>query len=100
MLLYLTTDRTAFSTAYIRLLSTLAPTRLYAQLIALSNVTDELGHQLLTDEQVEDLARTNTPDVPSRILPQLFHLSSTEYTPYKLPQFTRRLRTFKIERGL
>jgi hypothetical protein len=99
LLLYLTCERGAFSTAYNALLSRLADRqhRLYGQLLALGSVSAEDGQPLLSDERIEQIAGQEPPAVPEVTLSALFHLDKPFY---KLPQFTRRLRTFKAERGL
>ncbi len=97
LLLYLTTDHTAFSEAYNSLLGKLTPNRLYGQLLSMGNVTGSDGQAVLTDEEIEQIAAQNQPAVAPSKLSTLFHLA---YPTYKLPQFTRRLRTFKTERGL
>jgi len=99
LLLYLTCERGAFSTAYYALLSRLADRqhRLYGQLLALGSVSAEDGQPLLSDERIEQIAGQEPPAVPEVTLSTLFHLDKPFY---KLPQFTRRLRTFKAERGL
>lgn len=100
LLLFLSSERTDFSAAYHRLLSRLAsttPQRLSSQLLALSSVCNEQGQPYLTDADVERITEQNVPTVDPGILSGIFHL---EQPRYPLPQFTRRLRTFKAERGL
>ena len=99
LLLYLTCERGAFSAAYNTLLSRLADRqhRLYGQLLALGSVSAEDGQPLLSDERIEQIAGQEPPAVPEATLSALFHLDKPFY---KLPQFTRRLRTFKAEREL
>jgi hypothetical protein len=99
LLLYLTSERDAFTTAYNALLSRLADRqhRVYGQLLALGSVRAEDGQPLLSDERIEQIADQEPPTIPDMILRTLFHLDKPFY---KLPQFTRRLRTFKAERGL
>jgi hypothetical protein len=96
---YLTVDHTRFSDAYHLLLADLAstPQRLYGQLLALGNVHDSHDQPFLTDEKIEHIATQDHPQIASELLIQLFHLDRASYA---LPQFTRRLRTFKAERGL
>ncbi len=97
--LYLSTDHTAFSEAYHKLLARLTNTqhRLYGQLLALGNVSNDNGQAFLSDVEIEQIAAQNQPEVPSDRLKKLFHLDQTDF---RLPQFTRRLRSFKAERGL
>ncbi|HEY4036867.1 MAG TPA: AAA family ATPase [Ktedonobacteraceae bacterium] len=99
LFLYLTTDPAAFSAAYHQLLARLAstPQRLYAQLLALASVHDEENHPYLSDAQIDRIAALDQPEIPAAALTDLFHLN---YPISPLPQFTRRLRTFKAERGL
>jgi AAA domain (dynein-related subfamily) len=97
LFLYLTTEHATFSEAYKHLLSGLTPNRIYGQLLSLSNVSQENGQAFFTDEEIEKIAAANPPEIPNDRLKRLFHL---DYPAYKLPQFTRRLRAFKSERGL
>ncbi len=99
LLLYLTTDPTTFPTAYHQLLARLAstPQRLSGQLLALGSSYDEENRPYLSDAQIEHIAAQDQPEIPLAILTNLFHLN---HPMYALPQFTRRLRTFKAERGL
>jgi AAA domain (dynein-related subfamily) len=99
LLLYLTSERGAFSTAYNTLLARLTDRqhRVYGQLLALGSVSDEQGQPLLSDEKIEQIANQEQPTIPEASLTALFHLDKPFY---KLSQFTRRLRTFKAERGL
>lgn len=97
LFLYLTTDHATFSEAYKHLLSRLAPNRIYGQLLSISNVSQENGQAFFADEEIEKIAAANPPDIPNDRLKRLFHL---DYPVYKLPQFIRRLRAFKSERGL
>ncbi|SRR6266487_7723 len=99
LLLSLTCERGAFSTAYHALLSRLADRqhRVYGQLLALGSVSAEDGQPILSDERIEQIAGQESPAVPEATLSALFHLDKPFY---KLPQFTSRLRTFKAERGL
>ena len=96
---YLTVEHIRFSDAYHMLLADLAstPQRLYGQLLALGNVHDGHDQPFLTDEKIEKIATQDHPQIASELLTQLFHLDRASYA---LPQFTRRLRTFKAERGL
>lgn len=91
------TDADTFIESYNQLLSTLAPRRRKAQLEALGNVVDRDGSVLLDDEQIERLAQEPEPKVPRDLLRKIFHLDGTSFP---LPQFARRLRIFKAERGL
>ncbi len=97
LLLYLTTEHNAFSEVYNKLLNRLTPSRLYGQLLSLGSIVDNNGQVVLTDEEIEQIAAQNQPEVAAATLSTLFHL---EHPTYKLPQFTRRLRAFKAERGL
>lgn len=99
LLLYLTTDPTTFPTAYHQLLARLAstPQRLSGQLLALGSIHDEQNRPSLSDVQIEHIAAQDQPEIPLATLTDLFHLNHAKYA---LPQFTRRLRTFKAERGL
>ncbi|BCL80115.1 AAA family ATPase [Ktedonobacteria bacterium brp13] len=99
LLLYLTTEHSSFNNAYSRLLTRLTstPQSLYRQLLALASVQNEAGQPFISDTQVEELATQDRPEIAAAILSDLFHLQSPAY---QLPQFTRRLRTFKAERGL
>lgn len=99
LLLVLTSERSAFSSAYNHLLARLSDRqqRLYGQLLSLSSVSDERGQAYLSDEEVETIAQSNTPEVAPEKLSGLFHLNAPMC---RLPQFTRRLRAFKAERGL
>ncbi|HXR64381.1 MAG TPA: AAA family ATPase [Ktedonobacteraceae bacterium] len=99
LLLFLTSERSAFSAAYNRLLGNLAdrPQRLYSQLLKLSNTHDENGVAYLSDEEIEAIAQSSKPEVTLEKLAGLFHLDAPAS---RLPQFTRRLRAFKAERGL
>lgn len=102
LLLTLTHTHNKFREAYNRLLANLAdrPQRLYGQLLALSRVNDENGAPYLTDEEVETIAQSNQPTIVPEKLDGLFHLLSFNKPAFQLPQFTRRLRAFKTERGL
>jgi MoxR-like ATPase len=99
LLLYLTTERDDFERAYNNLLSELVSTshRLYGQLLALGSISDDHGQPFLTDEEIEKIVAQGQPRIPKDTLTSLFHL---EQPLCRLPQFTRRLRTFKAERGL
>ena len=91
------TDTHTFIENYHQRLSALAPRRRKAQLEALGNVVERDGSALLTDEQIERLAQEPEPKVPHDILIKIFHLDGASFP---LPQFARRLRIFKAERGL
>jgi hypothetical protein len=91
------TDADTFIESYNQLLSTLAPRRRKAQLEALGNIVERDGSALLDDEQIERLAQEPEPKVPRDLLIKIFHLNGTSFP---LPQFARRLRIFKAERGL
>lgn len=67
------------------------------ELLSLGSVNDSSGQVVLTDEEIEQIVAQDQPVVASSKLNTLFHLV---HPTYKLPQFTRRLRTFKAERGL
>ncbi|MEO9027495.1 MAG: AAA family ATPase, partial [Ktedonobacteraceae bacterium] len=97
LLLYLTSESSAFGAAYNQLLSTLANRRLYAQLFALGNVSNPQDQAYLSNEKIEAIAQSNPPTVATEKLTGLFHLAAPAAN---LPQFKRRLRTFKAERGL
>ncbi|GLV59771.1 hypothetical protein KDH_65960 [Dictyobacter sp. S3.2.2.5] len=99
LLLYLTTPADNFPAAYGKLLDGLnsMPQRLYGQLLSLAGIYDEAGQQVLTDARVEQISNQDRPEVTATILAELFHL---QYETDPLPQFTRRLRSFKAERGL
>jgi hypothetical protein len=97
LLLYFTIDHTAFSEAYNSQIGKLTPNRIYGQLLSLGSVNDSSGQAVLTDEEIEQIVAQDQPVVATSKLNTLFHLT---HPTYKLPQFTRRLRTFKAERGL
>lgn len=99
LLLYLTTDHAAFHERYHELLASLVstPHRLYGQLLVLGSVSTGEGQPLLTDEEIEHIAKQDRPEVPAHKLAEIFHL---EHPAGRLPQFTRRLRAYKAERGL
>ncbi|GAC1631511.1 MAG: hypothetical protein NVS4B9_23760 [Ktedonobacteraceae bacterium] len=97
LLLYLTEDGASFSEAYNKLLGKLSPSRVYGQLLSLGNVVNDQGQAMLTGEEIDQIAGQNQPVVPTDKLAFLFHLA---FPAYKLPQFTRRLRMYKAERGL
>lgn len=99
LLLVLTRPGESFPAAYNALLLDLAdrPQRLTNQLLALSRVVAEDGTPYLSDDEVEDMVNSTRPAVSSEKLGGLFHLAEPGG---RLPQFIRRLRTFKAERGL
>jgi hypothetical protein len=65
--------------------------------ILLMSLNHQNRRRALTDEEINQIAGQNQPVVPAEKLASLFHLV---FPTYKLPQFTRRLRTYKAERGL
>ncbi|EFH80234.1 AAA family ATPase [Ktedonobacter racemifer] len=100
LLLYLTSQREAFQAALQRHLDDLGQTthnRLYRQLLAFGSVSDEQGQPYLNDIEIERIAAKAPHTVPAASLRGLYHL---DHELPVLPQFTRRLRTFKAERGL
>jgi len=97
LLLYLTREHSVFGDIYNSLLQQLSPGRLYGQLLSLSNVTNHNGQELLSDGDIERIAAGNDPTITGEKLNQLFHL---DQPGVRLPQFTRRMRAFKAERGL
>ncbi|GHO49641.1 AAA family ATPase [Ktedonospora formicarum] len=99
LLWYVRLDADAFIERYNMFLLGLAgkPRRLNAHLEALSNIVESEQGQLLTDEEVEILLGLDEPAVSANILQVAFHLN---HPAFKLPQFARRLRSYKAERGL
>lgn len=99
LLWYLKLDKDAFITRYNDFLGKLVntPRRLRAQLEAFNNVVNDTGNPFLTDDEVERLSEQEKPQIAPEALTAIFHLDQHRYA---LPQFTRRLRTFKAERGL
>lgn len=97
---YLTVEHTTFHETYQTLLTSLTstPQRLYGQLLSLGSVQDDNDQPFLTDEKIEQIAAQDHPQIASALLSKLFHLDGRP--GYALPQFTRRLRTFKAEQGL
>jgi len=71
--------------------------RLTAHLEALSSIVNREGQHLLSDEDIEDLLAQEEPYIVPEILSEIFHF---DHLPYRLPQFVRRLRTYKAEHGL
>ncbi len=96
---YLKLDSDAFVERYNIFLTSLAgkKRRLTSHLEALSNVVNEEGKQLISVEEVESLLEQEEPVVNIERLSEIFHLTNL---PYKLPQFMRRLHTYKAEHGL
>ncbi|GHO49632.1 AAA family ATPase [Ktedonospora formicarum] len=96
---YLSIDHTSFGAQYNTLLMNLTSTqqRLTGQLLALGSVRDNQNQPILSDEEIERIVAQDQPQVSLAVLHWLFHLESS---PPELPQFTRRLRLFKAERGL
>jgi hypothetical protein len=88
-----------FVVGYNQLLSELAdrPQRLAAQLHGLGDVIGEQGQPLLGEEEITELLKGEQPQIRKEILASIFHLGEQAE---RLPQFTRRLRGFKAERGL
>jgi hypothetical protein len=99
LLLVLTCTGDSFPAAYNGLLSMLAdrPQRLSSQLLVLSRIVAEDGTLYLCDDDVEAIVNSKQPAVSSEKLSGLFHLARPDW---RLPQFIRRLRAFKAERGL
>ena len=99
LLCYLKLDENTFCQRYNDMLMRLKPRRQSAHLSAISNVLDHQGQPYLADEEVEQLLdlEDEEPQLAPALLNKIFHL---DRPLYKLPQFTRRLRTFKAERGL
>jgi len=97
LLSYLTIERVTFADTFHDILRRLASSRISAQLLAFGGVINDQGQSFLSDEQIEHIATADTPQVPASIFNELFHLDSPHM---RLPQFTRRLRVFKSERGL
>lgn len=99
LLWYLKLDTASFIERYNFMLSTLVskPRRFTAHLEAPGSVLDENGQPFLSDEIIEQLLDMEEPQLPADLLTPIFHLDVARPA---LPQFTRRLRTFKVERGL
>jgi hypothetical protein len=51
----------------------------------------------MNDQEIDQILAQDKPAVSEERLKELFHL---DHPVVSLPQFTRRLRTFKVERGL
>jgi len=80
----------------LRLLS--SPRRFAAQASALNSVVDKDGNQIVRlDEDAEQYSDQNPPTISEAHVVELFHWQNKGYD---LPSFTRRLRAFKLERGL
>jgi MoxR-like ATPase len=92
-------DAATFSEKYNTFLARLAskPRRLNAHLEALGAIVDKNGQTLLSDEEIEQLQEEEGLQLAPEVLTEAFHL---EHAPYRLPHLSRRLRTFKAERGL
>ena len=86
-----------FVALYNRQLGTLVPRRRLAQLEALGRIVAGDGQPLLTDEVIEQQILQPIPSVAEAVLTQVFYL---DVPGLPVPQFARRLRTFKTERGL
>jgi len=99
LLWYLKLDAPMFIEKYNSMLSLFSskPRRLSAHLEAFGSILNEQGQPFLGDDLIEEIVDMEEPQLPSDILTHLFHLNQTHPT---LPQFTKRLRTFKVERGL
>lgn len=99
LLLYLSLAPDAFSMAFNELLGRLtsSPQRLYGQLLALGSACDTTGQPIISEEEIEAIASQHTPSLAPERLAEIFYL---QYPHRTLVQFRRRLRAFKIERGL
>lgn len=95
--LYLTSDPALFPTAYNNLLARLPRNRVHAQLLKLGGTIHRNGLPTLADQEIDQILAQERPAFPEEHLKELFHL---DYPVASLPQFSRRLRTFKVERGL
>ncbi len=95
--LYLTTDPVLFPATYNNLLAGLSRNRVHAHLLKLGGITYRNGQPLLTDREIDQILAQERPVVSEECLREAFHL---EDPVVALPQFARRLRTFKVERGL
>ena len=98
---YLTLDASTFISRYNDALGKLAskPRRLRAQLEALNKIVDTHGDPILSEQQLKSLIEPPSGQlrVPEDVLKEAFRL---DVPPPALPQFIRRLRTFKAEHGL
>lgn len=93
-------DAATFSKKYNDSLAQFAaskPRRFNAHLEALGAIVDVNGKALLSDEEIEQLQEEEGLQLAPEVLSEAFHL---EHAPYRLPHLSRRLRTFKAERGL
>lgn len=92
-------DAATFSKKYNTFLAQLVskPRRLNAHLEVLGAIVDANGQALLSDEEIEQLQEEEGLQLAPEVLSEAFHL---EHAPYRLPHLSRRLRTFKAERGL
>ena len=106
LLWHLKLEKEAFIQKYHTFISDLSMKRrrLAAHLEVLHRITNSQGEPLLADEAIERLLDEEEElsiIVPEILTPELlteaFHL---DHPSYKLPQFMRRLRTFKAEQGL
>ena len=106
LLWHLKLEKEAFIQKYHTFISDLSMKRrrLAAHLEVLHRIVNDQGEPLLSDEAIERLLDEEEElsiIVPEILTPELlteaFHL---DHPPYKLPQFMRRLRTFKAEQGL
>jgi len=102
LLWYLKLDEQAFCLHYNEIFAKLKPRRQAAHLEALSLIVNEKGQPYLLDTQIEEFLEMTDeePQLASSLLRDAFHLKRSVNDMYSLPQFTRRLRTFKAERGL
>ncbi len=90
-------DAGTFVPRYNEMLGRLVPRRRRAQLEALGSVRYVDGNALLSEDEIERLAEQAEPQVSREVLKEEFRLDEGRIV---LPQFARRLRTFKAERGL
>lgn len=79
------------------MLARLPRNRVHAQLLKLGGTIHHNGLPVLTDQEIDQILAQERPAFPEEHLKELFHL---DYPIMLLPQFSRRLRTFKVERGL
>jgi len=98
---YLTLEAPTFIGRYNDALGKLAskPRRLRAQLEALNKIVDISGNPILSEQQLESLVENSSSQLhlPEDVLKEAFRL---DIPLPELPQFIRRLRTFKAEHGL
>jgi hypothetical protein len=106
LLWHLKLDKEAFIQKYQNFIIDLSikRRRLAAHLEALHRIVNSQGEPLLSDEAIERLLDEDeelsiiVPELlTSELLTEAFYL---DHPAYKLPQFIRRLRTFKAEHGL